>query len=104
MVESVGVLSCIWAHEDASAKEVTWKPCGWCSLLWVPLDVFQSASMVNGYPLALFQVSEELSKFRWAGVEWEAFCPEDCAAGERVCHVICSRNAWLGLRDCAVVW
>ena len=32
-------------------------------------------------------MEEELSKFGRAGVEWEAFRPEDCTTSEVVCHV-----------------
>ena len=32
-------------------------------------------------------MTEELSEFGRAGVEWELFCPEDCAAREAVFQV-----------------
>ena len=32
-------------------------------------------------------MSEETSKLLWAGVERDAFCPEDCAAADVVGHV-----------------
>jgi hypothetical protein len=44
--------------------------------------------MVDGYLEVIFQVSEEFRELRWAGVEWEAFGPEDRAAGDTVGHVI----------------
>jgi hypothetical protein len=43
--------------------------------------------MVDGYLEVLFQVSEEFRELRWAGVKWEAFGPEDRAAGDAVGHV-----------------
>ena len=33
-------------------------------------------------------MTEELSKFRRTGVEWEPFCPENCAAREAVFQVL----------------
>ena len=50
-------------------------------------------------------MSEELSEFRWAGVEQEAFCLEDCAAVEVLGHVfhelIAISRGWIGR---AVQW
>ena len=43
--------------------------------------------MVNGQLESVFEVAEELSELRRAGVEWEAFCPEDCTASEVVLQV-----------------
>ena len=43
--------------------------------------------MVNGELKSVFEVAEELSELRRAGVEWEAFCPEDCAARDVVLQV-----------------
>ena len=48
MVESVGEVSSVGAHEDACAKETKWEPSGWRFLLNVPLYVLQSARVVNG--------------------------------------------------------
>ena len=44
----------------------------------------ESARMVNGELKSVFEVAEELSKFGWAGVEWETFRLEDCTASEVV--------------------
>ena len=100
MMESVGEVSCVWAHEDACAKEAKGEPCGWCPLLYVSVDVMQGARMVNGDLESVFYVAEVLSKFGWAGVEWEAFRPEDCAASDVVCHVfhelISISQGWVG--------
>jgi hypothetical protein len=43
--------------------------------------------VVNGQLESIFEVAEELSKFGWAGVEWESFRPEDCTAREAVFQV-----------------
>ena len=48
MMESVGEVSSVGAHEDACAKEAKREPSGWCPLLYVPVDVLQGAPMVNG--------------------------------------------------------
>ena len=56
--------------------------------------------MVDGNMEIIFQVSEEFRELRWAGVEWEAFCPEDRAAGDMVGHVFQELMAvaygWIG--------
>ena len=44
--------------------------------------------MVNGQLESVFEVAEELSKFGWAGVEWESFRPKDCTARETVFQVL----------------
>ena len=87
MVEAVGVLGCIWGHKDTCAEQSVWHPCGWCTLIEIPLDVLACAGVVDGNLEIIFQVSEELRELRWAGVEWKAFCPEDHAAGDMVGHV-----------------
>ena len=49
MMESVGEVSSVGAHEDACAKEAKREPsiC-WCPLLYVPVYVLQGARMVDG--------------------------------------------------------
>ena len=88
MVEAVGVLCCIWGHEDTCAEQSIWHPCSGCTLVQIALDMLASAGMVDGYLEVLFQVSEEFRELRWAGVKWEAFSPEDRAAGDTVGHVV----------------
>jgi len=88
MVEAVGVLCCIWGHEDTCAEQSIWHPCSGCALVKIALDMLASAGMVDGYLEVLFQVSEEFRELRWAGVKWEAFRPEDRAAGDTVGHVV----------------
>ena len=87
MVKPVGVLGCIWSHEDTCAEQSIWHPCGGCTLVEISLDMLASAGMVDGNLEVIFQVSEEFRELRWAGVEWEAFGPEDRAAGDTVGHV-----------------
>ena len=48
MMESIGEVSCVGAHEDACFKETKREPSGWRPLLYVPVYVLQSARMVNG--------------------------------------------------------
>ena len=87
MVEAVGVLGCVWSHEYTCAEQSMWHPCGGCALMKISLDMLASAGMVDGDLEVIFQVSEEFRELRWAGVEWEAFGPEDRAAGDAVGHV-----------------
>ena len=43
--------------------------------------------MVYGELESVFEVAEELSELRRAGVEWEAFCPENGTSREVILHV-----------------
>ena len=45
--------------------------------------------MVYGELESVFEVAEKLSKFGRAGIEWEAFRPEDCTPSEVVFQVFC---------------
>jgi hypothetical protein len=53
----------------------------------IPLNVLACTGVVDGVLEVIFQVSEELRELGWTGVKWEAFCLEDCAAGDVVGHV-----------------
>ena len=43
--------------------------------------------MVYGELESVFEVAEKLSELRRAGVEWEAFCPENTTSREVILHV-----------------
>jgi hypothetical protein len=87
-------------------------------LVKIPLNVLACSGVVDGNLEIIFQVLEEFRELGWTGVEWEAFCPEDGAAGDVVGHVfqelmtvacswICRIVRWDGyvdLQDCAVGW
>jgi hypothetical protein len=43
--------------------------------------------VINGQLESIFEMAEKLSKFRWAGIQWESFRPEDCTARKAVFQV-----------------
>ena len=44
--------------------------------------------MINGQLESFFEMAEKLNKFRWAGIQWESFRPEDGTARKAVFQVL----------------
>ena len=86
-MKAVSVLVGVRGHEDAGTKKSIRESCCRRALLELSLNVLQGAIVVNGELEPVFQMLEEAGDFWWAGIKWEAFCPEYCATLDGVVHV-----------------